>query len=293
MTVAVVTDSTADLSQALLSEWHIRVVPLTITWQGRSYRDRIDLDPVDFLDLLTQSPELPKTAAPAPGAFQAVYQECLLNGAEAILSIHLAGGLSATVRAAEAGARMTAGEVVVVDGESASLGTGLLVLWAAKRARDGVDVHTIVAEVAQLKADLFALTVPITLDYLARGGRIGQAARLLGGMLDLKPILLLKGGSFRPERRVRGERQIVAGLIASAAAQIPPGSAVLAAMGHSGRLDERHQALMDEVQKRWRVAGWLDGVIGPVISAHVGPGAYGLIMVPLSPRLEKIWRGED
>ena len=284
MTVALVTDSTADLSPEFLASYDIAVVPLTIEYNGAAYRDRVDLDPEDFLADLPAMRELPKTAAPAPGAFRAVYEARLKNGADGVLSIHIAGGLSATVRAAETAARMVDGPVRVIDGESASLGTGLLVWWAARRARSGADLETIADEVERLKTGLFALTAPVTLEYLARGGRIGQAARLVGTVLDMKPVLLLERGTFRPERRVRGVRQIVPAMLASAAARVPEGAPVLAAVGHSGRLLE-HQALMAGLERRCRVLGWQDGVIGPVISTHVGPGAYGLIVLPVPSHL--------
>lgn len=278
--VAVVTDSTADLSAEFMERHAISMVPLTIEVDGQSYRDRIELDAVEFLSVLPGLAELPKTAAPAPGVFREVYQERLSAGASGVLSIHLAGGLSATVRSAQTACRMVDGPVAVVDGESASLGTGLLVWWAALRAAQGIDLETLRAEVEGLKTRLFALTAPVTLEYLARGGRIGQAARLVGTMLDMKPILLLERGIFRPERKVRGERQIVPALNAALAQKVPEGTPMLAALGHSGQTD-RHQALVKAVNARYKVLGWLDGVIGPVISAHVGPGAYGLIALPL------------
>ena len=278
MTVAVVTDSTADLSADWLSRHGVSMVPLTVTFNGRSYQDRVELDPLDFLGKLPDLSEPPKTSAPAPGAFVRVYTECLNQGKDGILSIHLAQGLSGTVRCAEVAARMVDGPIRVIDGESASLGTGLLVWWASCRAALGLDLETLADEVQQLKEKLFALTAPVTLEYLARGGRIGQAARLLGTLLDMKPVLVLEHGTFRPERKVRGERQIVPALLASLKSRIEPGRPILAAMGHSGNT----QALKEAVAEGWRVVGWLDGVIGPVISSHIGPGAYGLIALPLN-----------
>ncbi|MDA8204782.1 MAG: DegV family protein [Thermaerobacter sp.] len=281
MSIAVVTDSAADLNPAFCEQHRVSVVPLTIEYGGQSYQDRVDLEPEDFLSDLPHLRDVPKTAAPSPGAFLDVYQRRLEAGLQGILSVHLAGGLSATVRAAEAASRMVDGPVQVVDGESASLGTGLLVWWAARRAANGVSLDGLAAEVTRLKSQLFALAAPVTLEYLARGGRIGQAARLVGTLLDMKPILILEQGIFRPERKVRGEQQIVPAMLASAAQRVPAGSPVLAALGHCGMTDA-HQKLMDAVNDRYQVLGWLEGVIGPVISTHVGPGAYGLIMLPLT-----------
>lgn len=281
MTIAVVSDSTCDLSADFLTRYQVSTVPLTIEIGRTSYRDRVDLDPLQFLAELPKMAEQPKTGAPAPGLFRAVYEERLAQGAEGVLSIHLAGGLSATVRSAATAARLVDGPVAVVDGETASLGTGLLVWWAALRARAGIDLETLVQEVTALKQNLFALVAPITLEYLARGGRIGQAARLVGTLLDMKPILRLEHGVVQPERRVRGERQIVPALVSSLAQRIPGDTPVLAAIGHSGAV-AACAALKERVESQVRVLGWLDGVIGPVVSAHAGPGAYGLIILPLT-----------
>ncbi len=289
MTIRIVTDSTADLDAAFLSAHAVTMVPLTVEWEGETYQDRVDLDPVEFLQRLPSMREVPHTAAPSPGAFRAAYDECLASGADGVLSIHLAGGLSATVRSAEAAARLVDGPVHVVDAGSASLGIGLLVWWAALRARQGLSLEALAHEVEQLKTRLFVLTAPVTLEYLARGGRIGQAARLVGTILDMKPILLLEKGSVRPERKVRGERQIVPALLSSLKERVPEGTPMLAALGHSGDPGQ-HEALVQEVRQRWQVLGWLDGVIGPVISSHAGPGAYGLIALPLTADEAQRWK---
>ncbi len=289
MTIRVVTDSTADLDTEFMRTHGVTMVPLTVEWEGETHQDRVDLDPVEFLQRLPAMKEVPHTAAPSPGSFRAAYEEALASGAEGVLSIHLAGGLSGTVRSAEAAARLVDGPVHVIDTGSASLGIGLLVWWAAIRARQGLSLESLAQEIEQLKGRLFALTAPVTLEYLARGGRIGQAARLVGTILDMKPILLLEKGSFRPERKVRGERQIVPALLSSLKERVPEGTPMLAALGHSGDPGQ-HDALIQEVRQRWQVLGWLDGVIGPVISSHVGPGAYGIIALPLTADEVQRWK---
>jgi DegV family protein with EDD domain len=290
MTVAVVTDSTADLPSEFMVRHRIAMVPLTVEYGGRSFYDRVDLAAEDFLRTLPSLREQPKTAAPAPGAFGKVYEEAFRQGADAVISIHLAAGLSATVRAAEIAARTVGKPIAVVDGESASLGTGLLVWWAAVRAAQGVSLEALERELSTLKTGLFALTAPITLEYLARGGRIGQAARMVGSILDVKPILLLEHGGFRPERTVRGERQIKPAMLSSLIHRVPPGSTLLAALGHSGQPDE-HDDLIESVNARYPVLGWLKGVIGPAISTHVGPGAFGLIIMPVSQDMADMVKG--
>jgi DegV family protein with EDD domain len=289
MRIAVVTDSTADLPAAFVHRYGVRVVPLTVEMEGRVYRDGVDLDAEAFLERLPALRDIPHTAAPSPGAFGETYRAALEAGADGVVSIHLARGLSATVTAAETAAAMMGDRVVVIDGGSASLGTGLLVWWAVQRAMSGASTAVICEELEQLKGRLFALTAPITLEYLARGGRIGQAARWVGTLLDMKPVLLLQHGAFRPERRVRGERHIIPALLAAVAERVSPGTPLLAALGHSGHR-ERYAALEQGLRNRYEVLGWLDGVIGPAISAHVGPGAFGVIVLPLTHEEAQLWK---
>ncbi|MCY0886679.1 MAG: DegV family protein [Firmicutes bacterium] len=290
MAVAVVTDSASDLPAAWRAEQGVAMVPLTVWVDGREYRDQVDLDGAGFLRLLADSRELPRTAAPAPGAFAEAYRRLKEQGADGILSIHLSGALSATVRAAEAGRDLVpeAGPVAVVDGRSASLGTGLLVWWAAAGARAGRSLAALTAEVEALRRQMTALFVPRTLEYLARGGRIGHAARLVGGMLDMKPVLDLSEGSVRPVRKVRGWRQVPAALLAEAAARVPPGSAVLAAVGHVG--DGGTAGLLAEgIRQRYQVLGLLAGEVGPVIGTHAGPGAVGCFLLALDAGQAAVW----
>lgn len=288
MSVLVVCDSTADLEEDFLAEYGVSVVPLIVEMDGKSLKDREEIGAQEFLLALPHVQEMPHTAAPSPGAFRKVYQHHLDSGMSDILSIHLAGGLSSTVRSAEMAARMVSGRVAVVDGNSASLGTGLLVWWAAVRARQGASLETLVAEVEQLKEGLCVLAAPMTLEYLARGGRIGQAARLIGTLLDMKPILFVEKGSIRPERKVRGERQIIPAMLSAIASRVKPKTPILAALAHSGQ-PQRYGALKEALEAQYDLLGYLEGFIGPVISTHVGPGAFGVIVLPLTEEQHRLW----
>jgi len=136
MTVAVVTDSAADLSASLREREGIAMGPLSVRFGVVTWQDQFDLDASGFWAKLAGAETLPRTAAPSPGAFAEVYRRLRDAGRE-VVSVHLSGALSATVEAARAGAQMVGEGVSVVDGQSASLGTGLLALWAARAARAG------------------------------------------------------------------------------------------------------------------------------------------------------------
>lgn len=286
--VGVVTDSTADLAPDFMARWGIRWVPLEVHVGSKTYRDRVEIDPPEFVRVLRTEPALPRTSAPSAGSFVSVYNQLFHEGIGAVISIHISGALSSTVRSAEMAARMADGPVTVIDSHSASLGLGLMVWWAAVRARAGAGVEQIAAEVERLTAKVRLLCAPLTLEYLARGGRIGQAARLIGTVLDTKPVLAVEHGTFRAFRKVRGERQIVPAIVQGMLQDVPAASTVLAAVAHSD--NEAGAAALDrELRRHYNVVGALSGMVGPAIAAHVGPGAFGAILCPLTREDASIW----
>ncbi len=294
MTIQVITDSAADLTAAVMEAEGIRMVPLTVEFGREAYFDQVDLVAAEFWKRLAGAGELPRTAAPSPEAFADVYAACLSAGARGIVSVHLSGSLSGTYRNAEAAARMVPGDIRVVDAQSASLGTGLLAIWAARAGRWGLDAASAADATRRLAAQLRVYFSLGTLEYLARGGRIGQAARLVGGMLDVKPLLTLASGSVHPLRRVRGARQVAPGLVSALLDSGIGGQVVVAALVTSPGVDP---ALMDEVRERVgravSVRAWREGVIGPVIGVHAGPGAFGLVVLPLEGQDLDIWEQGD
>lgn len=289
--VRVVTDSAADLPADIRRAHGIWSVPLTVFFGEEAFLDQEELDADAFVARLTASPALPTTAAPSPAAFAERYRAARTEGASGVVSIHLSGALSATVRHAQAGRREADWDPIwVLDGRSASLGTGLLALWAARAARAGLDPEAVANGVERLAERLRVVFSVETLEYLARGGRIGQAARLIGGWLDVRPILALEGGAVHPVRRVRGPRQ-VAGALLEALGDVPAGPAV-AAVAHSGDATgmERGRQVLGALADRG--VQWLDtvwGRVGPVIGAHAGPGALGVIVLPLEPEAAALW----
>jgi DegV family protein with EDD domain len=288
MTVAVVTDSAADLSASLREREGIAMVPLSVRFGEDTWQDQVDLDAASFWAKLARAETLPRTAAPSPGAFAEVYRRLRDAGRE-VVSVHLSGALSATVEAARAGAQMVGEGVSVVDGQSASLGTGLLALWAARAARAGWSRLDVAAALEMLAAAQTVRFSVDTLEYLARGGRIGPAARFIGEMLDVKPILALQQGRIHPVRRVRGASRVVLGLTDWLAAAPPPGP-VLAALATSPTVPADTVArLRNTVDQHIAVQEWIVGEIGPVIGVHAGPGAMGLIVLPMGPAAAQAW----
>ena len=208
MTVRVVTDSTADLPKEVADDLGIVVVPLHIHFGEDTFQDGVSISTEGFYNLLTTGDILPKTSAPSSGMFIETYER-LAQETDEIVSIHISTKLSATYASAlvardgvEAPCR-----IEMVDTLSASIGLGLLVVQAAKMARAGASLDDIVrtTEASVPRTQLFG--VVDTLEYLHKGGRIGRAATFLGSMLNVKPLIGVRGGIVHPIERVRGRER--------------------------------------------------------------------------------------
>ena len=281
MTVRVVTDSTADLPKELCDKLGITVVPLTVYFGEQVYRDGIDLSAQEFYEKLTSSPQLPKTSQPSAGAFAETYG-ALANETEEILSIHISTKLSQTCNSALLGAKEVEGRcrVEVVDSLQVSLGLGLVVMAAARAVQDGAGL-TEAVEVAQRAAD-GARTVCLldTLEYLAKGGRIGKLQFWLGStlrplsMFKVVPLLVIKDGEAHPLGRVRTRQQGMERLL-----QDVQDTQELVDVGvvHSTTPEEAEE-LCRRIGERVPQEHLYTCQFGPVLGTYVGPGAIGVTM---------------
>ena len=271
---AIVIDSTADFPEApeLFSNW--RIVPLYVRFGTESFRDYVELGPAEFYARLSDSPVMPTTSQPTPGDFQAVYEE--LDGYERIYSLHIAASLSGTFESARTGAAELGDRVRVVDTETASAAVAMLGLAIQRRLERGTDDEEIEALVGGYRRDAQLIFTLDTLDYLARGGRIGRAAAWAGELLNVKPILTIRGGEVVPLKRVRGNRRAFQEFITafeSGSSEVP---GLRAAIAHADAPD-RAEALRELVH-RTRPQAQLELVttLGPVVGTHAGPGTVGL-----------------
>ncbi len=203
---AIVLDSTADFPEGPERYPNWRIVPLYVNLGDTSYRDYVDLGPDEFYARLPDSPEQPTTSQPAPGDFLAVYEE-LAPDYERIYSLQLSSTLSGTFASAEAAAAAAGETVRVVDTRTVSAAVAMLALAVQRRLEHGTTDEAIDALVARYRGSHGLLFTVDTLEYLARGGRIGRGAAFAGTLLNVKPILGLEDGEVVPLRRVRGSQK--------------------------------------------------------------------------------------
>ena len=270
---AIVVDSTADFPEAPEHYANWRIVPLYVRFGTESFRDYVELGPDEFYARLRESPVTPTTSQPTPGDFRAVYEE--LAGYARVYSLHIAGTLSGTVEAARA-APESGDRVRVVDTETASAAVAMLGLSVQRRLERGTTDDEIDALVQRHRRDSQLIFTLDTLDYLARGGRIGRAAAWAGELLKVKPILTIRGGEVIPLKRVRGNRRAFQEFIDVFDAGSREGPNLRVAIAHADAPD-RAEALR-ELVRRTRPEAQLELVttLGPVVGTHAGPGTVGL-----------------
>jgi fatty acid kinase fatty acid binding subunit len=271
---AIVVDSTADFPEAPGRFPNWRIVPLYVRFGDESFRDYVDLTPADFYTRLRGSPIMPTTSQPTPGDFQAAYEE--LGGYERVYSLHIAGTLSGTVESARTAAAEFGDRIRVVDTETASAAVAMLGLAIQRRLERGTTDEEVEELVRRHRSDSQLIFTLDTLDYLARGGRIGRAAAWAGGLMRVKPILTIRAGEVVPLKRVRGNQRAFHEFITAFESGSVDGPGLRVAIADADAPD-RSEALKELVQRTRRQAQLeLVTTLGPVIGTHAGPGTVGL-----------------
>lgn len=273
---ALVLDSTADFPEARERYPNMRVVPLYVRFGEESFRDYVDIDPHTFYARLRTVSSLPTTSQPTPQDFLAAYEE--LAGYERIYSLQVSAKLSGTFRSAELGAEAAGGDRIrVVDTETASAAVTLLALAIQRRLRlaRGTTDEEIEALIERYKRDAGLLFTVDTLEFLAKGGRIGRARALAGNLLNVKPILSIEEGEIVPVTRVRGRRKALEefGRRFSEATVDRLGLRVgIAHAEAEGTVDEL-RALIATLRPQAEIE--LVTTLGAVVGTHAGPGTVG------------------
>jgi DegV family protein with EDD domain len=276
--VAVVTDTTQYLPSEVIARHGIHLVSLYVNWDGRTDRESDLADYDAYYDFLRSGGELPSTSQPSIGDFLAVYEPLLEQGHD-ILSIHLSGGISGTVRVAEQ-ARDALAErgvdperIAVVDSRTGCAGHGFMAVAAANAVARGADLRGALAAAQAQRADWKLIVMVDTLEYLRRGGRIGGARAWIGATLKIKPILTIEG-EMQPVERVRTSGRAFERLVAHLEQRREDGCDGFAvqhiqAPAEAEKMAERGREIYGRDPE-------MVSEIGPVIGTHTGPGILGV-----------------
>jgi DegV family protein with EDD domain len=273
---AIVLDSTADFPDAPQRFPNFRIVPLYVLFGAESFKDYVDMAPDRFYERLQSEPGLPTTSQPTPGDFLATFEE-LSASYEHILVLPISSTLSGTYASAVTAGEMLGGDKVrVIDTRTVSAAVALLAVCIQRRLERGTTDQEIDEFVARYRREHKLLFTVNTLEYLAKGGRIGRAAAFAGTLLHVKPILAIRDGEVVPLKRVRGNAKAFAEFREQFEASSADSSTLEVAIAHAAapeRLDAlREMVVHERPQANIEIAGQL----GPVVGTHAGPGTVGL-----------------
>jgi hypothetical protein len=275
--LAVVTDSSADLPDAILDRHRIAMVPLQVVFGDATFRDRVELKPEEFYRRLRTSLELPTTSQPAPADFVKAFRDAR-EEADEVVAVLLGSTLSGTFNAAQSAIRVAGlDKIYLVDSRSASFGVGLLALRGAELAESGWTGERIAAELARVRRRSGMLLTLDRYDNLLRSGRISRGKAWLAGMLDVKPILSFdRDGHVVPIERVRGRENVEARVLGQLEQRLTPRPKVIrfgVAHADAPEVARRIQASLVE---KYRPRDCFVAPATGVLATHVGPGAWGI-----------------
>ncbi len=276
--VGVVTDSTADLPMDLADDIGLRVVPMSVSFRDETFISRVTISDDEFYARLAEATQLPTTAQPSPAWFEEAYADCVDDGLEACVSLHVSRELSGTVAAARRAAEDAGLEVHVVDSRQVGGGLALMALAAQRVASEGGSVPEVVAAAERARDGLVNGVVVDTLENLRKGGRVSGAQALVGNMLRVKPILTVRDGRIEPIGRARTIRRgldELTDLVVDRLDGQPADVIVTHALA-----PERAEQLWERLRDRVHVASELTTVFGPVLGTHTGQGAVAVAATP-------------
>jgi DegV family protein with EDD domain len=271
--IVFVTDSASDLDPAAAPAHGIRVVPLVVTFGSETYRAGVDLTTAEFWKRMT-APDapFPLTAAASPGEVKAIYDGAFAEGADAIISVHVAGSFSGAIKSAEiAKSMLPEREIHIVDSTGASMAESILCFMGQELAAGGMPAAEIAATLTDRASDLRMYVSLETLEYLKKGGRISGKAAAIGTLLSIKPIIAVENGSVdvadKPRTRSKSRERCIEMITARPIERI--------AILHTIAPDV--DAFRDEVIRRAGLdaADVSVSIVGPSVGPHLGPGCVG------------------
>jgi len=273
--IAIVTDSTSDLSTEQMEEYNIEMLPLRVIYREKEYRDRLDIRPQQIYDNLEK--EVPKSSLPLPGDVIKLLDRLKEEAYTDVVISLISSGLSGTYNMVRQVAESYSGlNIEVVDSKSLSFGLGFLSIEAAKERDRSNDLEKIMEKIRKTKEDTYLTFVVKTLEYLKLGGRIGLVEGTMGEMLGIKPIIGINdNGVYHTISKVRGRKRSINKMFELMKAKYAGKSFNLAVI--SADADEEALKLMDKIRGIGKVQESFFAQLGPVMGVYTGPGLIGIV----------------
>jgi DegV family protein with EDD domain len=274
--VTIITDSTAYLPQEYVQQYSIRVIPLTFTWDGNTYRDGIDMGPDEFYTRLSRSSSFPTTSQTSVHAYEELFRSLIAEGKKQILVLPISSGISGSVFSAQQARTMFPEvEIEVLDTRLVSMALSFQVLAAARAAEQGASLQECKRVAEQAYQHIGVYFTVDTLEYLNKGGRIGNAKRLLGTALNIKPLLMIQDGKIELVQSVISKRKAVERMVQLVERDIDGRSPVHISVFHA-LAEQEATELLWRVSKQFNAVESILSHVSPVVGSHVGPGTISI-----------------
>lgn len=284
--VAIVTDSTCDISKEEFKKYGINLLPLKVVYNDRQYMDRVEIEPQEVYDSMKN--ETPKTSMPSPGEAVNLFEKLAKEGFTDVIAIHISSGLSGTYQMVKTVARQMKNiiNIEVIDSKALSLGLGFLVLEARRQIEEGIDFEEVVKRLRGLQKKVKVFFVVKTLEYLRKGGRIGYVAGTIGEMLNVKPIISInEEGKYYTYDKVRGRKRSLNKLV-EIVREYAEGKKLKLAVMHADALEEARSVAKKLQLPNLDLVGV--GEISPAMVVHAGPGLVGVAFYEENKRKRQI-----
>ncbi len=271
--IALVTDSTADLTQQMKEECDIHTIPLKVRFGEREYSDE-ELTSEEFYRLLAEEQELPKTSQPSPEEFGCLYSK-LLEEYQEIISVHISSALSGTFNAAYLAKEKFKEKIHLVDSKTISLGMGLMMMEAADNIKEGRDSAWILDNLVKARRNIETLFTLNTLEYLQKGGRIGKVQGFMGSLLNIKPIIRVgDDGIYHTYTKAHSQKKALDSVVQAFRDLTIGRKPVRLAVAH-GAAEQVSLYLKEALENAFQLQTTVFTHVGSVIGAHTGPGTVG------------------
>jgi DegV family protein with EDD domain len=275
MKTAIVTDSTAYIPLEEREKYNIHMIPLGVTIEGAVYDEEVTITASEFYDRVRGAKEFPKTTQPPVGKFVELYEQ-LAKEYDEIVTIHLSSGISGTFQGAvQAGEMVENVKVFAFDSEIACYLQGLYVVEAAKMAADGVSAEDILVRLEDLKTSCESYFIVDDLQHLQRGGRLSATAALIGGLLQVKPILTFQDKVIVPFEKIRTRKKAIRRVEEQLEEAVSKHGALQATIIH-GNCEEEAREWMNSLTEKYPTVDITLSYFGPVIGTHLGEGAIAM-----------------
>lgn len=275
MSIAVVTDSTAYLRPEERERYNIQMIPLSVNLEDGSFEEEVEITSSEFYDKVRTAKVFPKTTQPAIGKFVELFED-LSKDYDEVISIHLSSGISGTYQGAVQAGQMAEGiKVHTFDSEISCAPQSYYVLKAAEMAEQGATAEQILSTLEEMKTMMKAYFVVDDLAHLQRGGRLSAAAALVGGLLQVKPILCFEDKKIVPHEKIRTKKKALRKVEELLAQDVMKGGKFIATVIHAN-CEEDGREWMNQLAETYPNVEFGLSYFGPVIGTHLGEGSLGL-----------------